>query len=799
MKLVEANKEHNRRFHELPADQRVDFLLKSYSEVFATDDTQKGEFTPPKLSPESFSGKVSREERSVLYDAANNLNFLMTRFNMLGDPQYEEHVKELALLRFEYLFLMGRSELTQDPQMVVNFYFKRGKRELIRPALERMGEKATEFEHLAERIIDSPVFEEHVGENTTTYKFRTRLHTLVEDDDYSKEQAATALIDEGFDVVACDFNKWYRFETDFKLQMGDKRYRISPKETRWLADFVAKRGGQATLEERTTETPATNEAPIVPIDDDEPSEKYKCSKEGLEALDAQVKYTLKEKGDDPNFYWVKHLEALTTDHSQLNLDGANSVEAKMWDHLWGGQFIDITHQLKGANPEGKTRIGLNYNRWALLHEEHRKKIDPILAQDSYAMIIAGNILVGDLEAAVNDFNSAELQEYKNSEKIRATVNLAWEMMQHPGESDDHKNYEPPRGYLFLVAKEFQEFFKDAPSVTPYINLANANANAKLGEEEEKILDSLRGLDNLEKIYTQIGRADKIRGRFLEIFDIVYDRDTEFISILSEVRGIVSVIQNPTFRKYVDDETLRQRLHAAVQRTLERKNEYDPTSEESGSKKLVLTLYQNSVLRPYLEGSIDIRTMVNGMIDDVVDREEDLLTSPYSLRNQCDITMFSSRALEVYMLADKFREFVDVERMQSLVAYLLALNSEMTAGTSFSITSLFVDRLGEQADPNYKRPDYFPDRELKMEEQRIAFISNIYEREKKLGGIDNFKASTAVTNVIFRGNYVNPEWFYPKADSMLRFLDSPVAELLPKEGLGNDAIKEYKILHEFLRN
>jgi len=38
-------------------------------------------------------------------------------------------------------------------------------------------------------------------------------------------------------------------------------------------------------------------------------------------------------------------------------------------------------------------------------------------------------------------------------------------------------------------------------------------------------------------------------------------------------------------------------------TLHRKNKHDPEEEESGSKKLVLTLYQNSVLRPYLEAEL----------------------------------------------------------------------------------------------------------------------------------------------------------------------------------------------------
>jgi len=75
------------------------------------------------------------------------------------------------------------------------------------------------------------------------------------------------------------------------------------------------------------------------------------------------------------------------------------------------------------------------------------------------MIIAGDILVGDFDTAVVDLNSPELQRYKNPDKLRAAVNLAWELMQQPGESDNHDDYQPPRGYLYHVANEFAEFLR----------------------------------------------------------------------------------------------------------------------------------------------------------------------------------------------------------------------------------------------------------------------------------------------------------------------------------------------------
>jgi hypothetical protein len=92
----------------------------------------------------------------------------------------------------------------------------------------------------------------------------------------------------------------------------------------------------------------------------------------------------------------------------------------------------------------------------------------------------------------------------------------------------------------------------------------------------------------------------------------------------------------------------------------------------------------------------------------------------------------------------------------------------------------------------------PDDEGERREQRFEFLTKVYEREKKLGGIDLQKVSTAVTNVIFRGTYIQPNRFYPHTDSMMAFLDTPLAEVLPKDGPGADAFKEYRILHDFVR-
>lgn len=793
MKLQESNKEHNRRFHELTGHQRVEFLQQAYSEVIQQS---IGEFTPMRISPEAMAARPGRDDRTALNDTANKLNFLMTRFNMERSPEYEGQVRELALLRFEYLFLAGDTDFTQDPQLVADFFSKRGKPELTHTALARMGEHAVDYEHLAERIIDHPAFQEHLGPEATIYKFRSRLHILIEDEDFSKEQAATALIREGFDLQGCDFNRWFKFESDFSIKIGDKPYNKSAEETAWLKRFVTEHAQQDQTVPVNSEETALVKANDE--EDEEPQREVHCSKKGIEVLDRSIRHTLDQKGEDPAFHWVKELSPLTSDHGELQVNSANLVEAKMWEYLWGGQFNELAQQLKGANPHGKTRKGLNYNKWALTHEEHRKTLDPILAQDSYAMIIAGDLLVGDLEAAIQDLNAPELQEYRNNKKVRAAVNLAWEMFQHPGESDDHDKYEPPRAYLFQVAQNFRNYLAETPSAAPYIKLASANQDSTLAADEGAILGSITSFGTIETVYTQLGIVDRIRDRFLEVFDDIYDRDTEFISIQSEVRGIVATIQHPTFRKYVDDEAIGRRLYAGVQRTLGQKNKYDPERDASGSQKLILTLVQNSVLLPYLDGKVDIGQVVNAMIDDVIGRHDELLTAPYSLRHQGELALDSSEVIEAYMIADQLRDHVDHERMGRLVAYLLALNSEMTVSNNFNLTSLIIDKIGKQADPSYQRPDYFPDSNARENDQRLEFLSRVYQRERDLGGLDLSTASIGVTNVVFRGTYVQPNRFYPRLDSVMRFLDAPIGELLPADGLGDNAIKEYRILREFLK-
>ncbi len=109
----------------------------------------------------------------------------------------------------------------------------------------------------------------------------------------------------------------------------------------------------------------------------------------------------------------------------------------------------------------------------------------------------------------------------------------------------------------------------------------------------------------------------------------------------------------------------------------------------------------------------------------------------------------------------------------------------------------VDIRQKNCNSDYKRPDYFPASGSGRIAGRMAFLTNIYQREQRLGGLDPVSASIGVTNVIYRGTSLLPDRFIPQLDAAMQFLNSPVAELLPSDGLVNEALREYRILKQFL--
>lgn len=794
MKLQESEKDYNRKFHELSSDQRVPFLKQAYDEALAKTDAERGEFTPIALSPETMTAPVSREEKEELLESASKLNFLMNRFYMERDPAYEGHIIELSLLRFEYLLLRGDLALSQDPQLIAEFFTARGKPELVRPALERLGEEVITT-ILADSLLNHPVFEQHVGDKTIVYKFRARLHILRTCEDYSKEQAARTLLSEGFDLRACDFNRWFATESDFNIKIGNKHYVESRKEAAWL-DLFIKKQTQPDL----TISIVSEQTALTAVEEEEKedtSSSVKCSKESIIQLNEKIQRVIEGQGSNQATSWLRELAALTSDHSDLRLDSANAVEASMWHFLWEGNFIKLAKQLKGDNPRGETRNGLLVNKWALTHPEHQRTLDPILAQNSFAMILAGDILVGDLTSAIQNFNDPLLQRYKNDAKISAAITLAWKALHHPGQSDKKENYKPPKNYLFSVAKSFHTYLTRAPHVVPYLTLLKASDVSELGKQEKNILRSIEDFATIEKVYTQLGVANQIEARFLKIFDKVYDRETRHMSITNDAAGIITTIQDPIFKKYVEEQRIGERLCAATRRTLTGKNRYAPDMSALEGCKVVLTMYQSPVLRPYLEGKLQLSKLLHGMIDDMIAPDDPLLTAPYSLNGTSELSLFPEESIEAYMIADQLRAHIDPQYMGRLVAYLLAINSEMPTWTLSNPVMSRVDAQGKKGNLDYQTPDYFPVRSAANFDPRVEFLTNIYQREQKLGGLDRDSASIGVTNVIYRGIYVQPDRFAPALDVVMRLLDSPMAELLPSDGLGNDALKEYRVLKQFL--
>jgi len=48
--------------------------------------------------------------------------------------------------------------------------------------------------------------------------------------------------------------------------------------------------------------------------------------------------------------------------------------------------------------------------------------------------------------------------------------------------------------------------------------------------------------------------------------------------------------------------------------------------------------------------------------------------------------------------------------------------------------MVIDRVGEQADPNYQRPDYFPDESLGMKSKELLFYRMFMNGKKDLVGL-----------------------------------------------------------------
>jgi hypothetical protein len=215
--------------------------------------------------------------------------------------------------------------------------------------------------------------------------------------------------------------------------------------------------------------------------------------------------------------------------------------------------------------------------------------------------------------------------------------------------------------------------------------------------------------------------------------------------------------------------------------------------------MVAAIYNNPILRPYIENRIDISKLVNNMIDDVIGRgrRDSLISEPFSLRGDYEISMGASDTLEAYSIADAFRTDADPERISDLVAYMIGIVADQRYDNEFSLENLYM-HMKAKAEGTELNADMFPKGDDKSEPNKFDFLSRVYQREKQLGGINIQKVQTALTNVLFRANYAVPGRFYPHVDAMMAILDSPLAEVLPTEGLGHDAIKEYKILHDFLR-
>ncbi len=779
MRLVEGNKELNRRFHDMPQGQRLEFLLQGYGQVMAQPGSpQAGEFTPRTVDAAAIPGLNTRSVQS----AQNTVNFFMSRLNMLHDPSHESKIQDLCLKWWEYNFVIAESNDTRDVQLITNFFSKRGKPEMIRPVLEEIAESLVDYDHALEPVLDHALFHVHVGQYATqVYRLRMRLHALMDGQNYTKDQAAAALIDEGFNLKALDFNQCYAAEKDYEIKQGRKAYKEKEKDKEWLETFLAtpkeQRGQRKPAKEKKSE-----------------SEEDAVSKKPLEKLAKGIEAVL-GKGKKPH-YMVQCLAALTQDHAELTIDPDNTVETKIWEKLWQGNFFGIPYEVRRTEGMSGTYDGMKYIRWALHQPEHTTGMNSVLLQNAYSMLICAELVLYRSDSADALLSSNALKGFHNEEKIKAAMNLAFRVLLDPIEGEDPKEYTPGHGYLLHLAKKFGTYLADNPDAQPYLSLLQSPK--KLTKLEKTILAETVDTAVIKDIYTARGMQNKIQAQYKKVFDATLAHETEFTSLYTSIRHLENIVSDATFREYVDDGTLRTWMAEAVHNVLSRKNRHDEDADQHGTRKFVVALYESSVLQPYLEGT-KRKEMIEGMIEEIVERKRDLYAEPLSLMHQGDVFfMDSSNALEAYMIADKYRQEIAPEKMQDLVTCLLGLCAEQTAGSDIVHAAFSFDQDARREDPTYTTPYYFPNFADDTINMQVDFMTKLYVRESILGGLNPQTASTFVTNIVFRGTYVQPGRFYPHVDTMMDLLNSRAAALLPQQGPGADAIKEFRILQNFVR-
>ncbi|MCI5064867.1 hypothetical protein MRY87_03990 [bacterium] len=465
--------------------------------------------------------------------------------------------------------------------------------------------------------------------------------------------------------------------------------------------------------------------------------------------------------------------------------------------IWGatedGAILGILYDQQRKEGESKRfrqlrRVGLQ-----LHHGEEVEEVLPEVREVAFSTLLAGCLTGYELDSAKYLLNHPAYEAYRNADRIRAAVNLAWFVISHPTAywCEEGERPEVRHRYLLEVAQECEVYLEDNPAARPYLDMVRGSG-ATISPLQQEILSKTWDTAQIAKCYRAAGRDRDIGQEYARIFGEIWERTTKYLSLSQDLNRLVSFVRDEEVKRSWGEECIRDTLRSAVQSLLG--GEKEGTALE---KLLVLRMVYHPVLGSYLRGwdGINERECLHALLDDYVKKEKGLTTKPFALRHHGELTVFGHQALlETYMVAELMPDHVDPDRMKRFVAYMLSLGAEFTVRPDFTGAAHSIRREREREGEAFEAPEYFPTPEEALApDAKAVMLAKLYEHARERGWIDPEQVRTGVGNVIFRGNLIEGERFYPHTDQMLGIVGSSLNDIFPGDGVIGNILTPYRIL------
>ncbi len=671
-----------------------------------------------------------------------------------ADPAFNALVTEISLLSWQDS--LGKGDDTFNPDMVARFLESRemdpGE---ISSRMYKMAETA--LKHDKEEVFSSPALSRYLSsEDLQQYRFRCALHNLVIGSK-SRDEAARRLMNEGYDLKACDFNKWYAKEVQYNVD--DEERRALAADDNWLTDFIA--GAEKSEEAAAAEASKSEE------EKGEVSEKLIP----LSTIDGDLDLFAPE----------------------FSIDRSNPVQVTICESLYRGDFPGLAGDLLEYAPMHESWEGVMYLVHVLKEKDQTSKMSRGLREIAFAGAVFGAIVGGRISLACTLLDDPEYDDVKDPEKVGVLVRYAWEVCNTPAPG----NEEPDRAFNYYFVYRLGDYLKECDGTQPYFDLLArhpGNSSADLSPEESAILEVTNDLELLAGLYTSLGRKSMIEERFLKMFDEVFDRATEF-GIYPDISRIVSLIKDKTFRQHTSPEKRKERFGAALKRMLERKDPCKKDEFDKRLRKVALEMALFPDLRPLFPDDVAWTDLVDTMIRDTYD--QDFVTKPVSETNEGEVTFDKSLDFHSYYIAHQFREHATPIEMQKLVAWIAGLGCDLHIGGGFAFPALL--QAEEARDYGKPMPYYYREGTLaEMREQSIPIVERILEGEAVLGGLNPQLVMTSIGNMLYVASYAQPGRMFPTIDAMLALLSSRIGLLFDDSSPVSEAMMDYRILHSHMR-